>query len=421
MDEAKKVLIVFTRYPVAGRTKTRLVPALGEKGAAALQRQMTEYTLCQARMTGVPVEVWYTGGTGAQMCEWLGDDLRYVDQGAGGSGERIERAFQSAFAEGARHVVLTGTDCPSNRAENMKAAFEALEKSDVVLGPSVDGGYYLLGLRSYVLQLIMFEDIDWGSAGVLNHTLSSAAGVRSNRLPCLCNIDVPEDIPPVISVVIPTLNAADHIGPVLARVLDCFGVELIVVDGGSEDDTVAYADAAGARVVETSPGRAHQMNAGAGVAIGKILLFLYPDTLLPKDWDMTIRRALSGDVAMGAFSFSVDERLPGIGLIEWGVKMRSHVFARPGGDQGFFMKHETFEKLGGFPDQPLMEDYAMVRRMRKLGRIAILNETVVNSAGLWKKRGVLRTFLLNRFTLFLYRCHFPPDRLRKFYKQPPGR
>jgi len=412
------VLIIFTRYPVPGKTKTRLIPALGEKGAAEMQRQMAEQTLCYARQTGVPIEVWYTGATEQEMRDWLGDDLHYVEQSEDSEpGERMEVAFQSAFGRGNRRVVLIASDCPFNRTKNIQSAFEALQKSDVVLGPSSDGGYYLLGLRSYVLQLIMFEDIDWGSANELEQTLSSAAGVRLVHLPHLRNIDRPADIPSLISVVIPTLNEAEHIGPVLGRVLDSFGVELIVVDGGSEDDTVAYADAVGATVIETSSGRAHQMNAGANASAGKILLFLHADTLLPKNWDMIIRETLSDGVAMGAFSFSVDEDLPGIRWIEWGVNLRSHAFALPYGDQGLFMKSETFEKVGGFPDQPIMEDYELVRRMRKLGRIVTLENPIVTPARRWTKHGVFKTMLTNQLILFAYRCHIPPKWLQKIYQK----
>ncbi len=416
MNRDGDLLIVFTRYPVPGKTKTRLIPALGEKGSAELQREMTEKTLCYARQTGAPIEVWYTGGTEKQMSDWLGDDLRYVDQGESEPGERMEKAFQSAFGRGNRRVVLIASDCPSNRTENIQSAFKSLRKSDVVLGPSSDGGYYLLGLRSYVLKLIMFEDIDWGSAQVLKQTLSSAAGVRLAHLPRLRNIDTPEDIPPVISVVIPTLNEAEHIGPVLGRVLDSFGVEVIVVDGGSEDDTVAYADAVGATVIETSPGRAHQMNAGASASAGKILLFLHADTLLPKNWDMTLRETLSSGIALGAFSFSVDEPLPGIRWVEWGVNLRSHAFALPYGDQGLFMKRETFEKIGSFPDQPILEDYELVRRMRKLGRIVTLDEPIVTSARHWTKRGVFKTVFINQLVLFAYRCHLPLKWIQKLHR-----
>ena len=419
MHEEKETLIIFTRYPVAGEAKTRLIPALGKDGAADMQRKMTEATLCHARKTGAAIEVWYTGGTEKQMQTWLGDDLRYVDQGEGELSDRMESAFQTAFQRGIKRVVLIGGDCPSNRADNIMAAFEALKKSDVVLGPSTDGGYYLIGLRSYVLQLIMFEDIDWSSAHEINLTLSSAAGVRLTRLPTLCNIDTPEDIPPIISVVIPTLNAAETMGSMLGRVLDSFGIEVIVVDGGSEDDSMAYADAAGAKMIETSSGRAHQMNAGANASIGKILLFLYPNTLLPENWDVIIRKTLSDDVALGAFAFSLNERLPGIKLIEWGVRVRSTAFALPYGDQGFFMKRETFDKIGGFPDQPIMEDYELVRRMRKLGQIVTLDTPIVSSSDRWKKHGVWKTLFMNQLILFAYRFHIPQKWLGTFCKETP--
>jgi len=109
-----KQLIVFTRFPMPGKTKTRLIPHLGADGAARLQREMTEHTVRQARKTGAKIEIRYTGGSAGQMCNWLGKDLHYAEQGGGDLGERMAHAFEEAFAGGAERVVLVGSDCPSN-------------------------------------------------------------------------------------------------------------------------------------------------------------------------------------------------------------------------------------------------------------------------------------------------------------------
>src|SRR5919199_2859629 len=142
-----------------------------------------------------------------------------------------------------------------------------------------------------------------------------------------------------ISIVIPVLNEAIAIRAVLAQVLDTPNVEAIVVDGGSEDDTVAIAQTMGVKVISTTAGRARQMNAGAAVATGDILLFLHADTQLPPNFDRFVRQALQkpGTVA-GAFELRIDAPLRGIKLIEKMVNWRSHFLSMPYGDQAIFFK-----------------------------------------------------------------------------------
>ena len=182
----KQRLIIFTRYPEPGKTKTRLIPALGPDGAAALQRQMTEHTLHQARifqkkdrttqLSGegkakilieenvedeIDLEVRFTGGDRGLMQAWLGGDLVYQQQGEGDLGTRMAQAFQTAFSAGAERVVTVGIDCPDLDADRMQIAFEVLKQSSLVLGPALDGGYYLIGLQRLIPEL--FVDVPWGT------------------------------------------------------------------------------------------------------------------------------------------------------------------------------------------------------------------------------------------------------------------
>ncbi|NJK28122.1 MAG: glycosyltransferase, partial [Coleofasciculaceae cyanobacterium SM2_3_26] len=137
-------LILFTRYPEPGKTKTRLIPALGAQGAADLQRQMTEHMLAQALplkdIMPVDLEIRFTGGDRLHMQRWLGKGLTYTPQGSGDLGDRLERAFQAAFVAGAQRVVVTGIDCPDIDAALLAEAFQQLGDRDVVLGPATDGG-----------------------------------------------------------------------------------------------------------------------------------------------------------------------------------------------------------------------------------------------------------------------------------------
>ncbi len=409
-------LIVFTRFPVPGEAKTRLIPALGAAGAADLQRQMTGHTVAQARKTGARIEIRWTGGTEARLRDWLGQDLNYAEQGAGDLGRRMARAFQDHFDAGAQRVVIIGCDCPSNHWKNIHQSFQCLEKSELVIGPARDGGYYLIGLTRPMPELFIAPD--WGTDRVLAQTLA-AAPVKPHLLAELDDVDRPADIPPEISVIVPTLNEAATLARTLEKVNEAFRVECIVADGGSCDQTERLAREGVARFITSERGRAAQMNAGAAAAAGELLLFLHADTELPDNWDFIIRAALSGpSVALGAFRFGVKQRLRGIGLVERGTRIRSRLFRMPYGDQGQFMRRKTFETIGGFPVQPILEDVELVRRARRLGRIVTVPETALTSGRRWQTLGVVRTTLRNQQILAGYALGISPETLRGFYQKP---
>ena len=195
----KEHLIVFTRYPEPGKTKTRLIPALGAQGAADIQRQMTEYTVSQAKelqnLRSVSVEVRYDGGNRQLMQDWLGYDIVCRSQGKGDLGSRIARSHQFAVKTGIDYVVIIGTDCPRLNAEVMAQAFQQLHLAhDLVLGPALDGGYYLIGLSRLLPELFM--GIDWGTAEVLRQTVAIAQQLKLSiaYLTPLADVDRPEDL-----------------------------------------------------------------------------------------------------------------------------------------------------------------------------------------------------------------------------------
>lgn len=194
----RKKLILFTRYPKPGKTKTRLIPALGAEGAANLQRQMTEYAVRLAQELVVPhkvcVEIRFAGGELSAMQHWLGAGLDFRPQGRGDLGARMQWAFDEAFAEDFDHVVLIGTDCPALTVEILATAFAALKRHELVLGPAQDGGYYLIGWRCPLAPLL--QGIAWGTDTVLATTLATAAeiGIEPFLLPMLNDVDRPEDI-----------------------------------------------------------------------------------------------------------------------------------------------------------------------------------------------------------------------------------
>jgi len=195
---ARECLIIFTRYPEPGKTKTRLIPLLGAEGAARLQRQMTEQTLAQVKelkaFRPLSVEVHFAGGNQQLMQDWLGSDIIYRQQSDGDLGRRMALAFKDSFSAGMTSVVIIGTDCPDLNAQLMVKAFHALEQNDLVLGPALDGGYYLIGLRRLIPEL--FRGISWSTAEVLEQTISIAQrlDLAIAFLPLLNDIDRPEDL-----------------------------------------------------------------------------------------------------------------------------------------------------------------------------------------------------------------------------------
>ena len=196
-------LILFTRFPEAGVTKTRLIPALGPAGAADLQRRMTARVLTRAealaRFRAVAIEVRFEGGTVDRMRTWLGGEHRYRRQGGGDIGARMRRALTDAFNERVERAVLIGSDIPGITAELLATAFERIEKEDIVLGPAADGGYYLIGLRRAAWDRgagEIFRRIPWGGGQVLAATRKriDALGLEAVLLETLADIDRPEDL-----------------------------------------------------------------------------------------------------------------------------------------------------------------------------------------------------------------------------------
>ncbi|MBZ5638185.1 MAG: TIGR04282 family arsenosugar biosynthesis glycosyltransferase [Acidobacteriia bacterium] len=195
--DRREALLVFLRYPIPGRTKTRLVPLLGEEGAAAVYRRVAEQVLRQASSldrTAISRIAWVDPAERVRdAAAWIGPRFDTRPQPAEDLGARLERGFAAAFAEGARNVVAIGTDCPDVNAALLARAFDALDEFDAVLGPARDGGYYLLGLSR---PLPVFRDVPWSTERVARATLEllERAGARVKLLETLRDLDTPEDL-----------------------------------------------------------------------------------------------------------------------------------------------------------------------------------------------------------------------------------
>ncbi len=220
-----------------------------------------------------------------------------------------------------------------------------------------------------------------------------------------------------ISIVIPVLNEANSLPKILS--IRASNIEIIVVDGGSQDATVEIAKSSGVKVLQSDPGRATQMNAGAAIATGEILLFLHADTQLPKGFDRMIRDTLPAAIA-GAFQLKIDASLLGLRWVERGVNWRSQYLQLPYGDQALFLATKTFHAIGGFPNLPIMEDFEFVRTLKQLGKLAIVPHAVLTSGRRWQKLGVFRTTIVNQIVILAYLLGVSPHCIRQWYRTGLG-
>jgi rSAM/selenodomain-associated transferase 2 len=219
-----------------------------------------------------------------------------------------------------------------------------------------------------------------------------------------------------LSIVIPTLNEERQLAATIASARGPSVAEIIVVDGGSTDGTLACARAHADAVTAAGRGRAAQMNAGAAIARGDVLLFLHADTRLPAGFDAAILRALADPQTVGG---RFDVYLAPGNLLLWLtgelMNLRSRWSGIATGDQAIFARREVFADLGGFPSLPLMEDIAFSRALKRAGTIACLRDRVVTSSRRWRANGVLRTVLLMWSLRLLYFCGVSPQRLHRWY------
>ncbi len=432
-------LLIFSKYPLAGKAKTRLIPALGAQLAAQLHRRLAESTLSTARSwkqeglrESQQITVCYTGETEAKFRSWFGPDLNYQQQPTGDLGQRMASAFQTSLVGGAHQTLGIGTDTPAITPDILRQAHESLKHCDIVLGPAIDGGYYLIGMNTFHPEL--FTNIEWGSAHVYAQTIEACThlGLHVINLPKLSDIDRAEDLlqlendprfsdtlnnTPLLSIIIPTLNEAAVLGRTLKNLQRSDHIEIIVADGGSQDITCEIAHQHGVHVITTANGRSEQLNQGAKTSRGRYLLFLHADTQLPHNYEKRIFDALSyPHIVAGAFRFKTDSPRKAMRIVEWGTNLRSTFLKWPYGDQGLFMEKRIFDELGGFPTIPIMEDFELIRRLRRRGQVVTLAEAATTSARRWKNLGIVRTTIVNQLMIigFLYRV--PAESLRRLYR-----
>ena len=216
-----------------------------------------------------------------------------------------------------------------------------------------------------------------------------------------------------ISIIIPVLNESDHIGDLLSCLPG--SVETIVVDGGSADSTVEIATSRADQVLTSEIGRATQMNAGAAVARGEILLFLHADTSLPKNFVHYLQRFRLSNHAWGRFGVKIDSNNLMFRIIETMMNFRSRMTGICTGDQGMFIKRSAFKEVGGFPPIALMEDIEISKQLKKISRPFCIHEPAVTSARRWLDAGKLQTIFLMWRLRFQYYLGVSPERLIRQY------
>jgi rSAM/selenodomain-associated transferase 2 len=232
--------------------------------------------------------------------------------------------------------------------------------------------------------------------------------VNSDANPCATIAGVP------VSVVIPALEEAERIGATIDAAFAAGAAEVIVVDGGSTDATVAIAEARGAHVLTGDRVRARQLNRGAEIARHVVVLFLHADTLLPHGAADAVERALDAGFVFGGFRVAFAE--PRLRHVAFMINLRTRMTRAPWGDQAQFAHRETFLRAGGYADLPIMEDYELARRMKREGRVALLPLTVITSGRRFIRKGVLRTTALNWLIIASFHSGVSPTRLARWYR-----
>jgi rSAM/selenodomain-associated transferase 2/rSAM/selenodomain-associated transferase 1 len=419
----------MAKAPVAGRVKTRLQPAFSPADCADLQATLTRRTLAWAR------EVAPSAAFVAYDSPQEASGVEVLAQAPGHLGERLRAATDEVFARhGDGPLLVVGVDTRLTSQHARAALAHLANGADVVLGPALDGGYYLLALAEPAPPgMFALGPEEWGGPDVLARSLAAAraAGLTPALLDPERDLDTPADarqmlddpeLAPLlrrnlVSVIVPTLDEAAALPEQLDHLAALDGLfEVVVADGGSSDGTreIAAAHPFGVRVITTTAGgRAAQMNAGASTARGDRLLFLHADTRLPP----TAHRSLMASRADGG-NFAI--RFDGNDLFSRVLGAWYRGQRRLGayyGDSAIWLQRGTFEALGGFRELPIMEDYDLARRLERRFRTACLPGPVVTSARRWRAIGIPRTVLSWVVIRWLFLAGVPPERLARLYRR----
>ncbi len=221
---------------------------------------------------------------------------------------------------------------------------------------------------------------------------------------------------PSVAIVIPTYNEASTLPQALKRLDGLCADELIFVDGGSTDESRALIQAQGHRCLFSELGRAKQMNTGAQNTESDIILFLHIDTSLSSSDISSIKKSYNQGFLSGRFNIKLSNPAITYCIISFFINLRSRLSRISTGDQGMFVRRDVFDAVGGFPDLPLMEDVAMSKRLKQVGKVACLSGKLTTSSRRWEQHGIVRTVMLMWKIRFLYWLGISPAKLVMMYR-----
>ncbi|HIW21331.1 MAG TPA: TIGR04283 family arsenosugar biosynthesis glycosyltransferase [Candidatus Dorea intestinavium] len=438
----KKAIIIFTRIPAEGKTKTRLMPSFSPKECKdfhiATLRDL--YDVCASCKKDIILS-YLADGDFASFKALFPANVRFIPQRGTNLGERMYYALLDAL-QVYDCCLLLGTDVPEVSKKDLKQAFSFLKNKDVVLGPTFDGGYFLVGMKKPIKEL--FKDKTYShsevfkeaydsvtpnySVGILTkkHDMDTLADIKSyrKRLQTASSKHytftrtqkflIKKEL---ISIIIPIYNEEKTIKDLQKQLWplrkEC---EIIFVDGGSTDLTkeLIYPDFT---LLFSGKGRANQMNAGAKISHGSILFFLHSDSFLPANFLTEIRKVMIGH-SFGGFGISFLSKSPLMRINEHlsNRRMKRGIIF---GDQGIFIDRTLFFKIGLYPNIPIMEDYQLSLTLKSLGiRPGFATKTIATSARRYPQ-GFLKKLLLMAQMARLrsaYRNGVAPDLIAKKYK-----
>lgn len=395
----KRAIIICSREPVAGRTKTRMMPYLTAAQCAELHICFLHDLAEQCRQADADVVVFYTVPEGVYaegvdcpiLRECFGEDVFYFNQEGANIWERMDNAFRKTFDLGYKSCILIGTDIPELETESFEYAFSMLTEYDMVIGPSLDGGYHLIGMNEPHSE--PFEaGVNTSTGMEVSDTIAAAEaeGLKCFVVDSYQDMDDREAIRGYrarmredevlrnsytgkylrdcakVSVIIPVYNEEKTIEKMMAQLRPHVNnAEIIFVDGGSKDKTLELIGDE-FRVIKSCKGRANQMNAGAMASDGDVLFFLHCDSELPESFLDEIRHGMA-EAEYGCFGVKFDSRH----FFMWTNRIISNHRAWSRGipfcDQGIFIDRELFFEIGMFPVLPIMEDYEFALKLKRYG------------------------------------------------------
>lgn len=426
----KQAVILFTRVPEPGKTKTRMMPHLTPGQCARLHTCFLMDIAVQCRKSGADIFVSFTPEGGRGKLEGiLGPAKGWMAQRGDTLGARMYTAIEEVLGLGYDACLLIGTDVPELKAEHLEKAFRVLEEKDAVFGRTADGGYYLVGMKRPLKEAFALDK--YGHGKVLEETLRSMgqAGLSVGCTDTLSDMDTCGDLRGYtvrmcgnramrrsftgrylakirkVSVIVPVYNESATIGRMQEQLAPLLGkCEILFVDGGSTDDTLAKIDPA-FTVIRSAKGRARQMNEGARQSTGDILFFLHCDSELP-DHALARLKKVMRDHRAGCFGIAFHSKnffmFTCRVISNHRVKDRKVMF----GDQGIFLERDLFFQAGMFPELPVMEDYQFSLTLKEMGvKLGIADRRIYTSDRRFPKGTVPKLKLMWKM-----------NRLRKMYR-----